>query len=77
MIKLSKRTTIYMDPQVHKILKMKALETSRSISDIVDEAVRAEFMEEQEDLAAISQRKNEPDISYQQMLEELKNDGKI
>lgn len=77
MIKLNKRTTIYMDPQMHKILKMKAQETSRSISDIVDEAVRVEFMEDQEGLAAISQRKNEPDISYQQMLEELKSEGKI
>ncbi|MBF0385794.1 MAG: CopG family transcriptional regulator [Candidatus Omnitrophica bacterium] len=77
MIQLSKRATVYFDPQLHKILKLKALETSRSISEIINEAIRQEFAEDQEDLAAFQKRKNEPSISYEAMLKELKKDGKI
>ena len=77
MIKLSKRATIYLDPDLHKILKFKALETERSISDLVNDAIRHELAEDQEDLAAFKERAKEKSISYEQLLKELKADGKI
>ena len=36
----AKRVTIYFDPDLHKALKLKALETSRSITDLVNQAVK-------------------------------------
>lgn len=72
-----KRATIYLDPDLHKVLKMKAAETSRSISDLVNEAIRHELLEDQEDLQAFTDRLKEPMISYEQLLKELKQDGKI
>jgi len=73
----SKRATIYLDPQLHKILKMKAAETAQTISDIVNEAIRHELAEDATDLAEIEKRAKEPSISFEQMLKELKQNGKI
>lgn len=77
MIKPTKRATIYLDPQLHKILKLKAVEMSRSVSDLVNDAIRRELAEDLEDLEDIEKRKNEPTISYEDLLRELKKDGKI
>jgi len=77
MIKLSKRATIYLDPDLHRILKFKALETSRSISDLVNDAIKHDLAEDQEDLEAFKKRAKEKSISYEGLLKELKSDGKI
>ena len=77
MIKINKRSTVYLDPDLHKVLKLKAVETSRSISDLVNEAVRHELAEDQEDLQTFQERVKEPTISYERLLKELKADGKI
>ena len=73
----TKRATIYFDPDLHKALKLKAVETSRSITDLVNEAVREALSEDAEDLAAFDKRKNEPLISYEQMLKKLRENGSI
>jgi len=77
MATLTKRATVYFDPAIHRVLKMKALETEHSISDIVNEALRHELGEDQEDLAAFSKRARESSISYEDLLKKLKADGKI
>jgi len=73
----AKRATIYLDPVLHKALKLKAVETSRSISDLVNQAVREALAEDAEDLAAFEQRANEPLIRYDEMVKRLKRDGLI
>ena len=77
MSELAKRATIYLDPLIHKILKIKSAETDQTISDIVNEALRHELAEDQEDLAAFQKRAKEPTISYEALLTKLKADGKI
>ncbi len=72
-----KRATIYLDEDVHKALKIKALETSRSISDLVNSAVKETLAEDAEDLAAFEDRVNEPLLSYDEMVKRLKKDGRI
>ena len=73
----AKRATVYLDPVLHKALKLKAVETSRSISDLVNSAVREALAEDAEDLAAFDERVNEPLISYDEMIKRLKKDGRI
>ena len=73
----AKRATIYFDRELHKALRMKAAETSRSISDIVNEAVKHALAEDAEDLAAFETRSAEPLVSYENMLKDLKKDGRI
>ena len=77
MSALTKRSTVYFDPSIHNILKVKALETSRSISDLVNEAVLHELSEDAEDLNAFEQRASEPSISFEDLVKGLKADGKI
>ena len=60
MATLSKRSTIYFDPVLHQALKLKAVSTDRSVSELVDEAVRLLISEDQDDLAAIAERIEEP-----------------
>jgi hypothetical protein len=77
MAALAKRATIYLDPILHKALKLKSVETSRSISDLVNSAVREALVEDAEDIAAFDERAGEPLISYDEMVKRLKKDGRI
>jgi len=71
----SKRATVYFDPALHKALRLKAAATERSLSDVVDEAVRVLLAEDAEDLAAIEERAAEPTVSFEAFVQELKRDG--
>ncbi len=77
MSEMSKRSTIYFYPELHKALRLKAAHTNRSVSEIVNEAVRAALREDQEDLEAFEQRANEPVLSYEALLKDLKAHGKL
>ena len=77
MTTLSKRSTIYLEPALHQALRHKALETSRSMSEIINEAVREALAEDAEDLTLFEERADEPLVSYEQMVKRLKEDGRI
>jgi hypothetical protein len=72
-----KRATVYLDPELHKALRLKAVETSSSVSELVNNAVREALAEDAEDLAAFEERITEPLISYDEMIKRLKKDGRI
>lgn len=71
------RATVYLEANLHQALRIKAATSHRSISDIVNEAVRSALREDQEDLTAIDARSAEPSLSYEQLLEKLKADGTL
>jgi histone H3/H4 len=73
----TKRATIYIDSELHRALRMKAAETSSSISQIVNNAVKLALAEDAEDLAAFEERAKEPLVSFEDVLKELKRDGRI
>ena len=73
----TKRATIYFDPHLHKALRLKAVETSRSVSELVNEAVREALSDDAEDLFAFEERADESLISYEEMVKKLKKDGRI
>jgi len=77
MATLTKRSTIYLDPILHKALRLKSLETSRSMSEIINEALQEALAEDAEDLVAFDERIDEPLISYEEMVKRLKKDGRI
>lgn len=72
-----KRATVYFDPQLHRALRIKAAETDRSISELVNEAIRQSLLEDMEDLAAFEERAAEPNLAFEDVLKELKRGGKI
>lgn len=73
----SRRSTIYFDPLVHAALRLKAAHANRSVSDLVNDAVRRALAEDQEDLAAFEARLAEPTMTYEALLDDLKAHGKI
>ena len=73
----TKRATIYIDSELHRALRMKAAETSSSISEIVSNAVKLALAEDAEDLAAFEERTKEPLVSFEDVLKELKRNGRI
>jgi plasmid stability protein len=73
----TKRSTIYFDEDLHEALRLKAAHSHRSVSEIVNDAVRAALAEDRDDLAAFNDRVSEPTISYEVLLENLRADGKI
>ena len=72
-----KRATVYFQPDIHRALRHKAAETERSMSDLVNDAVRASLAEDAEDLAAFEERAAEPSVSFESVVRDLKRRGKI
>ena len=77
MSESSKRATVYFEPELHRAVRLKAAHTHRSVSDIVNDAVRSALRDDQEDLAAFEERAAEPTISYEALLKDLKAHGKL
>jgi hypothetical protein len=74
---LQKRATIYFDPDLHRALRVKAAETDQSLSELVNKAVQSSLAEDAADLAAFEERSIEPNLSFEDVLKDLKQRGKI
>ena len=72
-----KRATVYFDPLLHHALRLKAAETDRSISELVNDAVKAALAEDASDLEAFEIREKEPDYAFEAVVKDLKRRGKI
>lgn len=75
MSTLTKRATVYLDPILHKALRLQSIETSRSVSDLINDAVRDELAEDANDLSSFDARKNEPSLDFEDFVKELQLDG--
>lgn len=71
------RATVYIENPPHQALRLKAASTRRSMSEIVNDALRAALREDEEDLAAFTERAGEIPLSYEQFLAPLKADGTL
>lgn len=72
-----KRATVYFEPELHKALRLQAAANDRSISDLVNEAVRLSLAEDAEDLSAIRQRGRERAESFDSFVQGMKRRGLI
>lgn len=73
----AKRATIYLDAELHAALRLKAVHSNQSISEIVNAAVRRALAEDQTDLAAFKDRVAEPVMSYEALLDDLRANDKL
>jgi hypothetical protein len=73
----SKRVTVYLKPEFHRALKVKAAETEYSVSDLVNSAVKQALLEDAVDLEAFDKRAGEPLLSFEDVVKGLKKDGKL
>ncbi|HET6599223.1 MAG TPA: CopG family transcriptional regulator [Burkholderiaceae bacterium] len=71
------RSTVYLAPELHQALRLKSAQSRRSMSDIVNEAVRQALREDEEDLSAVRSRAKERALSYEDFLTKLQADGTL
>ena len=73
----AKRATVYFDPDLHQALRLKSAVSSRSVSEIVNDAVRRSLAEDAADLAAFEERAKEPSLDFEAVVKSLRKRGKI
>ncbi len=73
----ARRVTIYFEPEVHRALKLKAASSDRSMSEMVNDAVRAALAEDADDLGAFEERAKKPERAFESFVKSLRRRGKI
>jgi hypothetical protein len=71
------KATLYLDDTLHQALRVKAAETRQSMSDLVNDALKASLSEDLEDIAEWKKRRNEKTYGYEEFLAQLRADGTI
>lgn len=71
----SKRTTVYLNPDLHRALKLKAVQMDLSVSDLVNAAIKETLADDAEDLAFFDSRASEPNMSFEEVIMDLKQRG--
>ncbi len=77
MATLTKRATVYFDSQIHRALRLKSAESERSISELVNDAVKMSLAEDAADLATFEARAGEPNLRFEDFVKDLKKRGKV
>jgi hypothetical protein len=73
---IPKRSTIYFDPEIHRASRLNASATDRSISDVVNNAVRRMLSEDASDLETFRKRRHEPSIDFAEVVLRMRRSGK-
>ncbi len=73
----AKRATVYFEPEIHRALRLKAAASDKSISDMVNDAVKLTLAEDAEDLEAFEKRRREPNLDFETFVKALKRRGKL
>ena len=72
-----KRSSVYLEDDLHKALKIKAVDTEIPMSSLVNEAVRQSLIEDAEDLQAFNDRAEESSVDFESFVQKLKKDGEL
>jgi hypothetical protein len=70
-------TTIHLDPEIARAVKIKAAVSGRSLSDLANEGLRRILSEDEADLRIVSQRRKSKTRPYEEFLAELRKNGQI
>ena len=76
-MRTARRATVYLEPDLHRALRMKAAATDQSISDMVNTAVKQALAEDAEDLEAFVKRRTEVSVDFEEFVKTLKRRGKL
>jgi hypothetical protein len=76
-MRTAKRATVYFEPEIHRALRLKAATSDKSISEMVNDAVKLTLAEDAEDLEAFEKRKREPSLDFERFVKALKRRGKL
>ena len=73
----AKRATVYLDPELHRAVRIKAAETERTVSELLNEALRQSLAEDADDLEAFRSRSKEPSLDFETVLKDMRRRGKL
>jgi len=76
-MRLAKRATVYLEPELHRAVRMKAAETDKSVSELVNAALRQTLAEDADDLASFRARAKEPNLDFEAFVKGLRRRGKL
>jgi len=72
-----RRTTVYFEADVHRALRLKAATAERTISEMVNTAVRTALAEDADDLSAFDERRKEREIPFDSFVKDLRRRGRL
>ena len=72
-----KRATVYFDADVHRALRLRAAANERSMSDMVNDAVKVALAEDAADLEAFDQRRKERSTPFESFVRGMKRRGRL
>ena len=72
-----KRATVYFEADVHRALRLRAAANDRSVSDMVNDAVKAALAEDAEDLEAFDERRRERTTPFESFIRGMKRRGRL
>jgi len=73
----TKKVTLYLDPTIHTALKMKAAQSGLTTSDEANQMLAAMLAEDLEDMQSVDERAGDTTVSYEEFLEQLRQQGSI
>jgi len=73
----SRRAIIYFDADVHRALRLRTAACNRSMSNMVNEAVRMSLAEDSDDLCDADQRLTEESIGFEEFVINLRSRGRL
>ena len=72
-----KASTIYLQPEIHKALKLKAVIRDCSLSDLAEEIIKDSLAEDMEDIKDVKKRRKESSMDFDNFVKILKRNGQI
>lgn len=69
------RTTITLNDKLFRVLKMRAAESDESISQLIEDAVKYQVLEDLEDIEDATKREHEPVYSFDELVRQFKAEG--
>lgn len=73
----TKRATVYFDATIHQALRIRAAASNRSISEMVNDAVRLSLAEDADDFNDAELRQSEQSLSFESFVRELRSSGRL
>ena len=72
-----KRATVYFEADVHRAQRLRAAANERSMSDMVNDAVKAALAEDAVDLEAFDKRRKERSTPFESFVRGMKRRGRL
>jgi plasmid stability protein len=76
---MTTKATLYLDSDLYKAIKLRAVESGQSVSALMNDALKAQLSEDLDDINSIRYRLalNETPITFKDALEKLQANGQL